>query len=271
MKLKYPGILTSCIVSMIAGAVNIAPAAAAEDAAELAKKLQNPISDLISVPMKLDWDTGIGTADADRSTYVVQPVLPFGITENWNVISRTIIPVYIDAQSPVAGGSDTTGMGDILQSFFFSPKAPTDSGWIWGAGAVLSLPTGDDGLTSDKFSIGPTAVALKQKDGWTYGGLVNQLWSVSGDENAANVNSTFLQPFISYTTKKYTSIGLNTESTYDWENEQWTVPVNLTVAQLVKIRKLPVQFLVGYRNYVDAPDGGPDWGIRFQVTLLFPK
>jgi len=113
---------------MVAGAVNIAPAAA-DNTAELAKKLQNQISDLSSVPMKLDWDTGIGPQDADRSTYVVQPVLPFGITENWNVISRTIVPVYIDAESPVAGGSDTTGMGDILQSFFY-PKAPTDSGWI---------------------------------------------------------------------------------------------------------------------------------------------
>jgi hypothetical protein len=128
---------------------------------------------MISVPIKLDWDTNIGTADADRSTYLVQPAVPFSLNENVNVISRTIVAVYIDADSPVTGGNDTTGMGDILQSFFIGPKAPTAGGWIWGAGPALSFPTGDDGLTLDKFSIGPTAVALRQHDGWTYGGLAN--------------------------------------------------------------------------------------------------
>jgi len=246
-------------------------AKAADDAAELAKKLQNPIADLISVPAKLDWDTGIGPADADRSTYVIQPVIPISFNEKWNVISRTIVPVYIDAESPVAGGSDTTGMGDILQSFFISPKAPTAKGWIWGAGPVLSLPTGDDGLTSDKFSVGPTAVVLKQVGGWTYGGLANHLWSISGDDNRPYVCSTFLQPFLSYTTKSHTSFGLNSESTYDWNAGQWTVPINVFVSQLLKVGKLPISFLAGYRNYVDAPDNGPDWGLRFQVTFLFPK
>lgn len=244
---------------------------AADNAAELAKKLQNPIANLISVPMKLDWDTGIGPEDADRSTYVIQPVIPLELNDAWNVISRTIVPVHIDAESPVAGGSDTNGMGDILQSFFISPKAPTGGGWIWGAGPVLSLPTGSDGLTSDKFSIGPTAVALRQQDGWTYGALVNQLWSVSGDDDTEDVNATFLQPFLSYTLKTHTTLGVNTESTYNWEAEEWTVPVNLTLSQLLKVGKQPIQLQLGYRNYVDTPSGGPDWGLRFQVTFLFPK
>ena len=272
MKLKFRNALSICtVILLVAGTGLSLSASAADDAAELAKKLQNPISSLISVPMKLDWDTGIGPADADRSTYTIQPVLPFSISEGTNVISRTIVPVYIDAESPVPGGSGTYGMGDILQSFFFSPKAPTASGWIWGAGPALSVPTGDDGLTSNKFSVGPTAVVLKQEDGWTYGALVNQLWSIAGDDDAEQVNSTFIQPFLAFTTKTYTTFSVNTESTYDWKDSEWTVPINVGVAQLVKLGGRPYQFQLGYRNYVDTPDGGPDWGIRFQFTMLFPK
>jgi len=271
MKLKRLSGIVAGIVGVLVAGMAVSRQAGADDAAELAKKLQNPIADLISVPMKLDWDTGIGPADADRSTYVVQPVIPITLNEKWNIISRTIVPVYIDAESPVTGGNDVSGMGDILQSFFFSPKAPTASGWIWGAGPALSLPTGDDGLSSDKFSLGPTVVVLKQESGWTYGGLVNHLWSVSGDSDRPAVSNTFLQPFVSYTTKTYTSIGLNTESTYNWKTEQWTVPINASVSQLVKIGRQPISFLAGYRNYVEAPTGGPEWGLRFQVTLLFPK
>jgi hypothetical protein len=221
--------------------------------------------------MKVDWDTDIGTADADSTAYTVQPVIPFELNDKINIISRTIVPVYIDAESPTVGGIDSSGMGDILQSFFFSPKAPTAGGWIWGAGPALSLPTGDDGLSSDKFSIGPTAIILKQENGWTYGGLANQLWSVSGDDDRPDVSNLFLQPFLSYTTKNQTTYGINTESSYNWETEDWTVPINLTVSQLVKFGKQPVSLLLGYRYYADTPTGGPDWGIRFQVTLLFPK
>ncbi len=244
---------------------------AADDSAELAKKLSNPIAALISVPIKLDWDTGIGNTDADRSTYTIQPVIPLELNAKWNVISRTIVPVHIDAESPVAGGSDNNGMGDILQSFFISPKAPTARGWIWGAGPALSLPTGSDGLTTDKFSVGPTAVMLRQDNGWTFGALANHLWSISGDAARPDVNATFLQPFVAFTTKTYTTLGLNTESSYDWRTKDWTVPINVTLSQMLKIAEKPISLQIGYRNYVDAPKGGPDWGLRFQITFLFPK
>jgi hypothetical protein len=270
MNKKLIGTLLISSAIVFQGA-NAADETEAAKAAKLAAQIQNPIANLISVPMKLDWDTDIGEENADRSTYVVQPVIPINMNKDWNVISRTIVPIYIDAQSPVAGGNSDTGMGDILQSLFFSPKAPTSSGWIWGAGPALSFPTGDDGLTSDKFSIGPTAVALKQEDGWTYGALWNHLWSVSGNDDAEDVNSTFVQPFLSFTTKKYTSFGINTESTYNWEEEQWTVPINATISQLIKVGDLPLSLLAGYRYYAEAPSGGPDWGLRFQVTLLFPS
>jgi hypothetical protein len=137
---------------------------------------------------------------------------------------------------------------------------------------VLSLPTASkDALGSEKYGAGPTVVMLRQESGWTYGMLANHVWSFAGNDSRADVSATFIQPFISYTTKTYTTFGLNTESTYDWEASQWTVPINATVSQLLKFGKQPVSFLLGYRNYVDAPTGGPDWGLRFQVTFLFPK
>jgi hypothetical protein len=101
--------------------------------------------------------------------------------------------------------------------------------------------------------------------------VANHLWSVSGDSDRKYISNTFVQPLLSYTTPKQTTFGLNTESSYNWKTEEWTVPVNAAISQLVKIDKQPVQFHLGYRNYLDRPDGGPDWGLRFQVTLQFPK
>ena len=237
--------------------------------AELAKKLSNPVASLISVPIQNNWDFGYGTANAMRYTVNVQPVIPFSVHDDWNLISRTIVPL-IHAESTGPGVSSKTGLGDIVQSFWFSPKEPTSSGWIWGAGPVLLYPSGTDNLSEDKWGAGPTALALKQVNGWTYGALVNHLWSYAGSGNA-DINATFLQPFVSFTTKKVTTFGLSTESTYDWSNNQWTVPINASVSQLVKIGGKPVQFALGAKYYADKPTGGPDWGIRFIVTFLFPK
>ena len=240
-------------------------------AAELAKKLQNPVASLISVPIQNNWDFGIGPANAMRYTANIQPVIPFSLSEDWNLITRTILPI-VYAESPVKGGPSKFGLGDTVQSFWFSPKAPTSGGWIWGAGAVAMWPTStDDALGVGKVGAGPTALALKQQNGWTYGALVNHLWSYAGQENNPDVNATFIQPFVSFTTKKFTTYGLNTESTYDWSNSQWTVPLNVSVSQLVKIGGKPVQFQLGARYYAEKPDGGPDWGLRFTVTFLFPK
>jgi hypothetical protein len=221
------------------------------------------------VPLQSNWDFGIGPEHAMRYTLNVQPVIPFSLGCDWNLITRTILPI-IHAESPIHGGDDRTGLGDILQSFFLSPKAPTSGGWIWGAGPVMLYPSGTDDLSGDKWGAGPTAIVLKQQNGWTYGMLANHVWSFAGG-GETDVSATFVQPFLSYTTKMHTTFSLNTESSYDWEEEQWTVPINLMVAQLVKIGKMPLQFQVGGRAYAERPEGGPDWGLRFAVVFLFPK
>ena len=237
--------------------------------AELAKKLNNPISDLISVPIQNNWDFGIGSANAMKYTANIQPVIPISIAKDWNLILRTILPV-IYAESPSQGGRDAWGLGDTTQSFFLSPKEPV-GGWILGAGPVLYYPTATDSvLGAGKWGAGPTAVALRQTHGFTYGILANQIWSYAGWGNQ-NVNATFLQPFVAFTTKTYSTFAINTESTYNWNDSQWTVPLNFQIAQLLKIAGRPVQFQLGYRYYAQRPLGGPDWGLRFAVTFLFPK
>jgi hypothetical protein len=114
-------------------------------------------------------------------------------------------------------------------------------------------------------------VVLKQEGPWTFGALANHLWDVAGDDSRAGVNATFLQPFVSYITPTKTTFTINTETTYDWQNDQWIVPANLVVSQLFKIGEQPVQAFVGARYYVETPNGGPEWGLRFGLTFLFPK
>jgi hypothetical protein len=238
---------------------------------DLAKQLQNPVAALISVPIQNNFDFGQGRDDKGFKYLVnVQPVIPVKLSERWNLISRTIVPFI--HQDDVVGDSSQGGLGDITQSFFLSPSAPGPGGIIWGVGPVILLPTAtDDQLGSEKFGLGPTAVLLKQTGPWTFGALVNHIWSVAGKSDRADISSTFLQPFLSYTTKTHTTFGINTESTYDWEGEQWTIPINLTVSQLLKLGALPIQLTLGGRYYAERPMGGPDWGLRFVVTFLFPK
>lgn len=245
--------------------------ASAQDA-DLAKKLSNPVASLISVPFQFNYDTGYGPSDGNRAVLNIQPVVPISIGDDWNMISRTIMPVIW--QNDIVGDSGSQfGLGDITQSFFFSPKEPGPGGIIWGAGPVFLLPTATDTmLGSGKWGLGPTAVMLKQDGPWTYGALANHIWSVAGQSDRPDISSTFLQPFISYTTPDAWTFTLNTESTYDWKNDQWSVPINFSVAKLVKFGEQPVSFQVGARYWAEAPDNGPNgWGLRAGITFLFPK
>ena len=261
--------LSPMIAAALAAAI-AATAASAQSSADLAEKLSNPVAAMISVPFQYNYNDGFLGGDAEQGYVNIQPVIPISLNDRWNVISRTILPVVYQTGFKPDGGSQF-GFGLTTQSFFLSPKAPTD-GIIWGVGPAFQLPTATDDIANNQWGAGVTAVALKQTHGWTVGMLANQIWSVSGADRYGETSAAFLQPFVSYTTPKATSFTLNTESTYDWEDTQWSVPINAMVAQIVKIGGKPIQLTAGARYWAEAPEDGPDgWGLRLAVTYLFPK
>ena len=271
-RVLIPTILACSLASLHASepAKLAAPATDASDEAELAKQINNPVAALISVPFQSNMDFGIGSAHGNKYTLNIQPVIPISLNKDWNLILRTILPIV--SQNDVFGHSGSqTGLGDTTQSFFLSPKEPLFGSLIVGVGPVLYYPTAtNDLLGGGKFGMGPTFVVLTQTHGWTVGVLANQIWSVAGDSNRENISAAFLQPFVSYTTKTYTSFTVNTESTYDFENSQWTVPLNFMVSQVFKIGGQPMSLQLGARYYADGPTGHANWGMRVNFSLLFP-
>jgi hypothetical protein len=248
-----------------------AGAADASSADELAKELANPVAALISVPIEFTRDTRAGANETGSiSTLILKPVIPISLSSDWNLISRTIVPVI--QVNDVVPGTTTSGLGDVTQSFFFSPKSPTAGGMIWGLGPVISIPVGRDQFSTNQWGLGPTGVMLVQSGPWTYGLLANQIWGVSGShEGKPYQNSLFAQPFLSRTFGGGRTLGTNLEMNYDWTQQQWSIPMNLTASQVTKIGGQMVSFGATARYYVARPDGAPQWGLRFTVTLLFPK
>jgi len=245
-------------------------AGAAEDASALGKKLANPIASLISVPLQLNYDTDVGPVDdGERFALNVQPVVPISLSAEWNVISRTILPlVHQDDVFPGAG--DQTGLGDVVQSLFFSP---VESSPIWGVGPVFLIPTAtEEELGGEKWGLGPTGVVLRQTGPWTYGALANHIWSVAGDGDRPDVNATFLQPFLSYTTPGAWTYTLQTESTFDWRTDNWSIPIHALATKVLRIGGQLVSVGGGVRYWADSPSGGAEgFGLRLIVTLLYPR
>jgi len=241
--------------------------------AGLAQELTNPVADLVTVPIQMNFDRGIGPADDGKKiTTNVQPVIPFRLSEDWNLISRTIAPViYQDEIVPGAGSQ--FGLGDINVSLFLSPRKLAAGGVIWGAGPVLLLPTATDAmLGGKKWGAGPAAVALTLRGPWTAGMLANHIWSFAGNSGRQDISNTFIQPFVAYTWPSAWTVSVQSESSYNWEARQWSIPVNMALSKLVRFGKLPVslQGSVGY--WAKSPDAGPE-GFRFrlQANIVLPR
>lgn len=243
-------------------------------AEELAKLAQNPIANLISVPFQNNTNFNYGPEGGTQNILNIQPVIPITVNKDWNLITRTIFPlIWQPDMSPTQ--DSTFGLGDTQFSAFLSPSS-SESGWVWGVGAIAQLPThSDSSLGNNNWGLGPTAVALRLKKGspWVYGLLINNIWSL-GNSDAPSYNNGLIQPFLNYNFKGGTYLTSAPIITVNWDadsDDQWTVPVGGGIGRIFHLGRLPVNTQIsGYANVV-TPEYGADWQLRAQVQLMFPK
>jgi hypothetical protein len=240
-------------------------------ATELAKMTQNPIASLISVPFQNNFNFDQGPRHVTQWNLNVQPVIPISLNEDWNLITRTIVPI-INQPSTASGLSSAFGLGDINPSLFFSPAKP--SKLIWGVGPTWTMPTATDKiLGAGKWDAGPTVVALTMQGPWVIGVLANNQWSFAGWGDHS-VNAMLVQPFINYNLDKgwyLTSAPIMTANWNAKDSDVWTVPLGCGVGRVFKVGKQPLNVSLAAYDNVHTPVNGPQWQLRFQIQFLFPK
>jgi len=236
------------------------------DETKLAKASQNPIADLVSLPLQNNTNLDWGPDDETQNILNIQPVIPFALNDDWNVITRTILPVV---SQPVPGGSDEFGFGDTTFTAFFSPR--DTEGWTWGVGPVLLLPTSsDDALGVGEWGGGASFVALTMTGPWVAGGLVSNVWSFESND----VNSFLLQPFVNYNLQDGWYLTTAPIVTANWDassDERWTIPIGGGAGRVFKIGKQAINVNLQYYSNVEHPTFGAESQVRFQFQFLFPK
>jgi hypothetical protein len=244
----------------------------ASDTEALAKAVQNPVANMISLPFQNNINTGIGPNDETQNVLNIQPVWPFEMNDDWNMITRTILPV-ISQPNTLTGEGRIDGLGDTT---FTALLSPTDSGdIIWGVGPVFLLPTAsDDTLGADKWGAGISGVVLTMPGRWVIGTLFNNIWSFAGSGDK-DVNSFLLQYFVNYNFDDgwyFTSAPIITANWEEDSDHRWTIPFGGGFGKIFKIgdQSMNAQ-LSAYKNVVTPDDYGADWQFRVQLQFLFPK
>ena len=263
------------VVAVLAAALLTGMHAHAEmSATELAKLAQNPVGNLISLPFQNNTNLNFGPEKGTQNVLNIQPVIPISISDDWNIITRTIVPVIsMPALGPDIGS--TNGIGDTVLTTFLSPANPGE--WIWGAGPVFQLPTNSTAELGNKnWGLGASFVVLHLDKGsrWVYGVLANNIWSLTSNKQGGSYSSGLIQPFVNYNFEGgfyLTSAPILTVNWYADSGQQWTVPIGGGVGKIFHLGKLPVNTQISAYYNVAKPDFGPNWQIRAQVQLMFPK
>ena len=267
-------IKTHAVTLLIAALLSATPVYAEMSATELAKLAQNPVGNLISVPFQNNTNLNFGPEEKTQNVLNIQPVIPISVNSEWNIITRTIVPV-ISMPSLYPGDDRTNGIGDTIFTAFLSPAVPGKL--IWGVGPVVQIPTNNDRvLGNDNWGLGGSGVVLRLEKGspWVYGALVNNVWSASSDKQGGSYNKGLIQPFLNYNLPKGLYLTSSPVATVNWDadsGDKWTVPLGGGVGKIFHLGKLPVNTsLAAYYNVI-TPDYGPDWQIRTQIQFMFPK
>ena len=238
---------------------------------DLAKATQNPVADLISIPFQNNTNFDYGPDDKTQNTLNIQPVLPLNLNEDWNVITRTIVPV-VSNPSLTPGGDRETGLGDTTFTAFLSPAAPGD--WIWGVGPIFLLPTStDDQLGADEWGAGASVVVLTMPGPWVIGSLISNVWGINEDPGN-EVNLFTWQYFINYNFPSgwyLTSAPINTANWEAPSGQKWTIPVGGGAGRVFRVGKLPINLQAQLYYNVEAPDFIGDWSSRIQLQFMFPR
>lgn len=249
-----------------------APAGGGKNTEALAKEAQNPVAKLISVPFQNNFNFNVGPEHVTQYILNVQPVIPVSLNDNWNLITRIIMPI-INQPSPAPGAPNAFGLGDINPTFFLSPAGGSKK-LIWGVGPTVTLPTATDALLGNsEYCAGPAAVVLTMQGHWVVGALANQQWSFAGWGDHY-VSSFLAQPFVNYNLPHgwyLTSAPIMTANWAAASRDQWTVPVGGGIGKIQWFGKLPINFQVQAFYNVVTPEYAPEWQLRFQVQFLFPK
>jgi hypothetical protein len=261
------------VAAALFGTVLAAPAHAALSAEELAKIAQNPVGAMISVPFQNNTNLNYGPEKGTQNVLNIQPVIPISVNSEWNIITRTILPV-ISQPALYPGDDRANGIGDLQFSTMLSPAVP--AGAIWGVGAIIQAPTNSNGLGNDNWGLGPQAVVLhlEKGDPWVYGVLANNIWSLSDSGSGGSYNNGLVQPFVNYNFPGGFYVSSSPMITVNWKaasDQRWTVPLGAAIGKIFHFGVLPVNTQLGAYYNVVKPDDGPDWQIRFQMQFMFPK
>jgi hypothetical protein len=245
----------------------------AEESAEIAKQAQNPIASVISVPFQNNATFGVGDDSRVQDSLLIEPVVPFRLTPDWNLITRTIVPV-IDQPALAPGLGNVSGLGDVQLSLYMSPVEPF-KGLIWGLGPSFSFATASDrSLGTGKDSAGFSTALLTIQGPWLVGVLITDVASIAGQENRKSVHQFLMQPFVDYNFSRGWYLASSPIMTADWKapsGNKWTVPVGGGGGKILHIGRQAVNTYIQAFDDVVRPHEGGTWTLRLQVQLLFPR
>jgi hypothetical protein len=260
-----------CLAWAVGASAQDKEAGGGADAAALAKTIQNPLATLVSLPLQFNYNLGMGPYDRTFLNLNVQPVVPYELNEEWNLITRTIVPLN---SVPVGATDSVFGFGDTNLSLFFSPNST--GAVTWGVGPAFTIPTASNpqALGTSKLSLGPTGVVFISMGKWTFGAVASNSWSIAGNSEREDVNLFYAQWFVNYNFGKGWAVGTAPIVTANWKADpgnKWTVPWGVQISKVTHFGSRPVNLLLGYYENSENPAGAADSQVRFQLNLLFPQ